>query len=322
MPKGYQKKSSHACKHGCKHLLFFLQPTRICCKSDKAKALWLLLGYCGKWGAPRYLQWAQIPSSGQAQCMWQIAGVAPIPWPARLWPRWPKLHVKENAIGFLQLSWYQLFGKPQHHPCGTQHGWFWHIGCSSSFISSPIKLDKVCKVFSWKLSLGEPNGHHLGKDLLCPNGRSLGQGLAPASWPQFFLVQEGLGQSPYWFMFLSLAKREGRNPNLWRVSGMWNCQCHFFIKDISGKAWWKVWMACSTAGNKVVLVMRPVWFPSWTWSMKAVIARKAWQASGLWPLGIATLWMKCLMIGNMAKHSEAWQVFSMLLMAGHFFLEK
>ena len=225
----------------------------------------------------------------------------------KLWLMWSKLHVKENVIGFLKLSWYQLFGKPQHHPCGTQHGWFWHIDCSwlLPFLhqSSWTKFAK----FFWKLSLGEPNGHHLGKYLLCPNGRSLGQGLAPASWPQFFLVQEGLGQSPYWFMFLSLAKREGRNPNLWRVSGMWNCQCHFLTKDISGKAWWKVWMACSTAGNKVVLVMRPDWFPSWTWSMKAAIARKAWQASGLWPLGIATLWMKCLMVGNMAKHSETWQ---------------
>ena len=73
----------------------------------------------------------------------------------------------------------------------------------SSFISSPIKLDKVCKVFSWKLSLGEPNGHHLGKDLLCPNGRSLGQGLAPASWPQFFSGSGGLGPEPVFFHWQS-----------------------------------------------------------------------------------------------------------------------
>ena len=197
---------------------FFFQPARICCKSDKAKAL---ASSCGKWGAPRCLQWAQIPSSGQAQCMWQIAGVAPIPWPARLWPRWSKLHVKENVIGFLQLSSYQLFGKPQHHPCGTQHGWFWHIGCS--WLLSILHQSSWTKfaIFFWKLSLGEPNGHHLGKDLLCPNGRSLGQGLAPASWPQFFLAQEGLGQSPYWFMFSFIGKagrKKSKSPEgIWHV---------------------------------------------------------------------------------------------------------
>ena len=67
------------------------------------------------------------------------------------------------------------------------------IGCSwlLSFLhqSSWTKFAK----FFWQLSLGEPNGHHLGKDLLCPNGRSLGQGLAPASWSQFFSGSGGLG---------------------------------------------------------------------------------------------------------------------------------
>ena len=220
--------------------------------------------------------------------MWQISGVAPIPWPARLWPRWSKLHVEENVTGFLQLSSYQLFGKPPHHPCGTQHGWFWHIGCSWLLsILHQSSWTKFAKFF-WKLSLGEPNGHHLGKDFLCPNGRSLGQGLAPASWPQIFSGSGGLGPEPLLvYVFFHWQSRKGRNPNLWRVSGMWNCQCHFFIKDISGKAWWKVWMACSTAGNKVVMVMRPAWFPSWTWSMKAAIARKKLgklQVYDLWAL--------------------------------------
>ena len=254
--------------------------------------------------------------------MWQIAGVAPIPWPARLWPRCSKLHVKENVIGFLQLSSYQLFGKPQHHPCGTQHGWFWHIGCS--WLLSILHQSSWTKfaIFFGSFHWANQMDTILEKICCVQMADLLGKGLLQQVGLNFFWLRRAWARAPIGLCFLSLAKQEGRNPNLWRVSGMWNCQCHFFIKDISGKAWWKVWMACSTAGNKVVLVMGPAWFPSWTWSMKAAIARKAWQASGLWPLGIATLWMKCLMIGNMAKHSEAWQVFSHFAYGWSFFLGK
>ena len=253
---------------------------------------------------------------------WQIAGVAPIPWPARLWPRWSMLRVKENVIGFLQLSWYQLFGKPQHHPCGAQHGWFAHWLLMASFISSPIKLDKVCKVFLEAFT-GRTKWTPLGKDLLCPNGRSLGQGLAPASWSQFFSGSGGLG--PEHLLVYVFFHWQSRKEEIQISGGCLACG-----------------IASATSLSKIVqerlgekfgwpvLLLVTKWF--WWWGQLGFhhglgqwkpIARKAWQASGLWPLGIATLWMKCLMIGNMAKHSEAWQEnFPFCLWLIIFFLEK
>ena len=159
----------------------------------------------------------------------------------------------------------------------------------ASPMGSPIKLDKVCKLFL-EAEMGStkctPSLNNCGWSRW---QISLARACSKRLVSKFFLLSKLVASWPVGLCFLSLAKHDGGKPNLCCVSGIWSSQCHFFINDTSGKAVWKHGMASSMAGNKVPLLMMPARFPSWTWSMRDAIASKAWQAGAWRPLGNATL---------------------------------
>ena len=83
-------------------------------------------------------------------------------------------------------------------------------------------------------------------------------------------------------------------------------------KECSGilsLAWvWSHGCGWKLVGGAHMSYWETITIPPWHWSMTNASARKAFIAFGQRPLGWRTLSTKCLMIGKMAKHSDAVQL--------------
>ena len=225
-----------------------------------------------------------------------------------------------SATPMVPLVWYSTTSPLQHWVWFTlAHKLLWAFA-----MGSPNNLAKVCKVALLAGLLESKYSPSLNTSCWSSLQISWERTCSSKLVSKFWVFCKACAKAPIGLCFLSLAKHDTNLPNLWWVSPMWNCQCHFLINGMSGQACWKVVMAFSAACTRVSLLMRFAKLPSWTWSIKLAMASRAAQALGWCFCGLATECTKCLTTGNKAKHSLAWQLILWLFLwlATFFFWKK
>ena len=182
----------------------------------------------------------------------------------------PNFHQSGQNIVDMQMhsdfcNTYGTIGLVQHHITLLQH-WVWfalaHKLLWAFAIGSPNKLAKVCKVALLAGLLESKYSPSLNTSCWSSLQISWERTCSSKLVSKFWVFCKACAKAPVGLRFLSLAKHDTNLPNLWWVSPMWNCQCHFLINGMSGQACWKVVMAFSAACTRVSLLMRFAKLPS------------------------------------------------------------